>query len=163
MRSPLRFFSCYAKALHQVGRASQVSLMLCVLAVCMPAQAHDYYAKLFHIFHPWAEPTEPGVADTDVYVKFDEIMADDKLVGAKTLLAERVELRGPVGAAEGDPGALLPDIALAPGTDVELRPGTSRLVLKNLRLPLAWGRSYPMTLEFEKSGVVFVMVSVGTP
>ena len=139
-------------------------MLLVLCAACWPAQAHDYYAKFFHIYHPWAEPTEPGAADSAVYVKFDEIAADDQLISASTSLADRVELRGPAGVSpSGTEGLLLNGIALASGSEVELRPGSARLVLKGLKLPLQLGRSYPMTLEFEKSGVVFVMVSVGTP
>ena len=139
-------------------------MLLVLCAACWPAQAHDYYAKFFHIYHPWAEPTEPGAADSAVYVKFDEIAADDQLISASTSLADRVELRGPAGVSpSGTEGLLLNGIALASGSEVELRPGSARLVLKGLKLPLQLGRSYPITLEFEKSGVVFVMVSVGTP
>ena len=145
-------------------QALRLSVLLVLCAACWPAQAHDYYAKFFHIHHPWAEPTEPGAADSAVYVKFDEIAADDQLISASTLLAERVELRGPTGGGQpGIEGPLLNGIALASGAEVELRPGAARLVLKGLKLPLQVGRSYPMTLEFEKSGAVFVMVSVGTP
>lgn len=147
-----------------IVRTVLMSCMLAGLGVGETAQAHDYYAKHFHIFHPWADPTEPGVADTSVYVKFDNISADDQLIGAKTILAERVELRAATDPAiAGDDGLLLPHIQLAAGEEVELRPGAVRMVLKGLLLPLQWGRSYPMTLEFEKSGVLFVMVSVGTP
>jgi len=144
--------------------ALRTGVLMVFCGACGGAQAHDYYAKFFHIHHPWAEPTESGAADSAVYLKFDEISTDDKLIGAKTLLAERVELRAPADAeASGNPGKLLNGIALVSGSEVELSPGTARLVLKGLKLPLQWGRSYPMTLEFEKSGVMLVMVSVGTP
>lgn len=145
-------------------QALRLSVLLVLCAACWPAQAHDYYAKFFHIYHPWAEPTEPGAADSAVYVKFDDIAADDQLISASTSLADRVELRGPAGVGQlGTEGPLLKGIALASGAEVELRPGAARLVLKGLKLPLQLGRSYPMALEFEKSGVVSVMVSVGTP
>ena len=145
-------------------QALRFSLLMVLCAACWPAQAHDYYAKFFHIYHPWAEPTEAGVTDTAVYVKFDDIATDDKLIGARMSLADQVELRGPAGNGQsGTEGPLLKSVALASGSEVELRPGSARLVLKGLKLPLQLGRSYPMTLEFEKSGVVSVMVSVGTP
>lgn len=145
-------------------QALRLSVLLVLCAAGWPAQAHDYYAKFLHIHHPWAEPTELGAADSAVYVKFDEIAADDQLISASTSLADRVELRGPAGVSpSGTEGLLLNGIGLASGSELELWPGSARLVLKDLKLPLQLGRSYPMTLEFEKSGVVFVMVSVGTP
>lgn len=144
--------------------ALRACLCITFAASCLPAQAHDYYAKFFHVYHPWAEPTEPGAENSAVYLKFDEISADDKLIGAKTLLADRVELRGPVDAdVPGSTGKLLDGISLASGSELELRPGTMRLMLMGLKQPLQWGRSYPMTLEFEKSGMLIVTVSVGTP
>lgn len=139
-------------------------LFVVAITITPTANAHDYYAKNFHVFHPWADPTEPSARDAAVYIKFDEITADDKLLSARTLLAERVELRGAaVAGTEGGQGDVLPHIALVAGQDIDMQPGTTRLVLKGLRLPLHWGRSYPMTLEFEQSGVLLVMVSVGTP
>ena len=144
--------------------ALRFGLLLLLCTVGWSAQAHDYYAKLFHIYHPWAEPTETGAVDSAVYVKFDDIAVDDQLISASMSLADRVELRGPAGNGQtGTEGPLLKGVALASGSEVELRPGSAHLVLKGLKLPLQLGRSYPMTLEFEKSGAVFVMVSVGTP
>ena len=39
--------------------------------------------------------------------------------------------------------------------------GENHLLLKGLKAPLEWGRSYTMGLKFERAGVINVMVSVG--
>ncbi len=115
------------------------------------AQAHEYYAKSFTIIHPWADQSAPGAKNAAVYMKFDEISARDKLVSASSSIAERIDVKG--AGAKG--------IDIPAGAPIELKPGTWHLVLVNLKAPLVWGRSYPMTLVFEKSGPVAVMISIG--
>lgn len=119
------------------------------ILLAAPAMAHEYYAKSFTIIHPWALPTEAGVGTAAVYLKFEEISAGDKLVAAHASMAEKVALRGAAA------------IDLPAGATVELKPGTAYLELTGLKSPLQWGRSYPMTLQFEKSGPIQVMVSIG--
>ena len=127
----------------------------CVLIAVFPiAHPHEYYAKSFTVVHPWAEPSAAGAKNAEVFVKFDEISAGDKLVAAHSSLADSVELRSAT-------NTVLRNIDLASGKPVELGPRGAHLLLVNLKAPLQVGRSYPMTLEFEKSGPVQVQVSIG--
>ena len=119
------------------------------LLLTAPAIAHEYYAKSFTIIHPWALPTEAGASTAAVYLKFEEISAGDRLLAAHAAMADNVQLRG------------VAAIDLPAGATVELKPGTAYLELTGLKAPLQWGRSYPMTLQFEKSGPIQVMVSIG--
>jgi periplasmic copper chaperone A len=134
-----------------------VAQLACAVLIGMgtPAQAHEYYTRSFIIVHPWANPTEPGAVNAAVYVKFTEISDDDKLIAAGTQIADKVELRH---SRQPDP---LEGVSLTQGNTVELTADTAYLVLTDLKIPLLWGRSYPMTLVFEKSGPVLVMVSIG--
>ena len=132
------------------------ALTIAAAMLCSPAIGHEYYAKSFKVIHPWAEPTPAGANSAEVYMKIEQISEGDRLLSAQTSLAERVELHaGPVGTAP------LAAIALPPGPDIDLDEGRGYLHLVNLRTPLQWGRSYPMTLVFEKAGPVDVMISVG--
>jgi copper(I)-binding protein len=133
------------------------ALALAAAILCNPAIGHEYYAKSFKVIHPWAEPTVPGASSAEVYMKIEQISEGDRLLSAQTSFAERVELHAGAVAA-----APLAAIALPPGPDIELDAGTAYLHLVNLTAPLQWGRSYPMTLVFEKSGPVDVMISVGS-
>jgi copper(I)-binding protein len=129
---------------------------LAAAMLCTPAIGHEYYATSFKVIHPWAEPTVPGAKSAEVYMKIEQISEGDQLLSAHTSLAERVELHaGRVTAAP------LAAITLPPGPDINLDVGRGYLHLVNLTAPLQWGRSYPMTLVFEKSGPVDVMISVG--
>lgn len=132
------------------------TLALAAATLCAPAAGHEYYARSFKVIHPWSEPTPPGARSAEVYMKIEQIAEGDRLLSAQTSLAERVELHaGPSTAAP------LAAIDLPPGPDIDLDAGRGYLQLVNLTAPLQWGRSYPMTLVFEKSGPVDVMISVG--
>lgn len=124
--------------------------------LCTPARAHEYYARSFKVIHPWAEPTPAGVRSAQVFMKIEQISEGDRLLSAQTSLAQKVELHA--GPADTAP---LDAIELPPGPDIDLDAGRGYLQLLNLSTPLQWGRSYPMTLVFEKSGPVDVMISVG--
>ena len=132
------------------------ALAIAAAILCTPAMAHEYYARSFKVIHPWAEPTPSGIRSAQVYMKIEQISEGDRLLSARTSLAEKVELHaGPATTAP------LAAIDLPPGPDIDLDAGTGYLQLLNLTAPLQWGRSYPMTLVFEKSGPVDVMISVG--
>ncbi len=136
---------------HSIATLAAAAAMLCT-----PAVGHEYYAQSFKVIHPWAEPSAPGAQSANVFMKIEQISEGDRLLSAQTSLAEKVELHaGPVAATPLDA------IALPPGPDIDLDADRGYLHLVNLRAPLQWGRSYPMTLVFEKSGPVDVMISVG--
>lgn len=104
----------------------------CLLA--LPLAAHEYPVDGFTLVHPWADASEPGATDAAVHFKLEDVTQADRLVRASTPYAESVEVRG------------------------EQAP---QLVLHGLKAPLQWGRSYLMTLEFERAGPIVVMLSVG--
>jgi hypothetical protein len=121
------------------------------------AAACEFYADGFTLIHPWAEPTAPGVTEAPVYFRLEGVTRDDRLLRASSMFAQRVELRsGEDGAA---PAAS--QLAFAAADAVEFGPGHAHLLMRGLRTPLEWGRSYLMMLEFEKAGRMLVMVSVG--
>ncbi len=151
-----------------------------ILGLVMPSKAytHEYYTKSFTIIHPWANASEPGATSAEVYFRVEQISAADKLIGATTMLADKVELREsrsktiepakPAKDAQdtkNTKGAttepvLLKEITLPVDAVIELKPGGLHVKLVGLKNPLLSLRSYPMTLMFEKSGAVNVMVSV---
>ena len=157
---------------------------------CANALAHEYYTPSFKIIHPWSEPTLDGQHSGQVYMRFEEVSRDDNLIAAHSPLAERVELRiasddrstaksenrveikaaatqhvkiddkatTQVNAFADSKGG---SIRVSAGQTTELSAAQNHLVLVGLRAPMQWGRSYPMTLIFEKSGAVNVTVSIG--
>ena len=137
-------------------RTAAKALALCLLAAA--AQAHEYYAGTFTIVHPWTDATAPGAVSAPVYLKLEQITADDRLVEARSSFAGKIELRnGSMGAGS----AQVPALALKTGTDLDLNARGVHLVMLDLKAPLQWGRSYPLTLVFEKAGAIDTMLSVG--
>jgi copper(I)-binding protein len=134
-----------------------------LLAFTAAAGAHEYYTASFIIVHPWSMPTPTGATTAPVYLKFDQITAGDRLIGARSDFADKVELRSkvPVGSMnENSP--LEASVALDAGSTADLAPGSTHLLMLGLKAPLQWGRSYPLTLVSEKSGEVQTMLSVGS-
>ena len=137
-----------------------------VAAVCLvavAAHAHEYYTATFKIIHPWAEATAAGTSIAPVYLKFEEITGSDKLVAARSDIAGKVELRSKLdNDSTAEVSAILPAIEVTAGSTTELHAGGVHLVMIGLKTPLQWGRSYPLTLIFEKAGAIDTMLSVGS-
>ena len=134
-------------------RRSLLAALLSSLAVA-GARAHSYILGSVEIGHPWARPTSAqlGVAYCVLAIKGD---GSDRLLGAQTPVAERVELRTAAGEA-------VPAIEIASGRPVVLRPGKPYLGLVGLKQSLKLGDSFPLTLRFDFAGEITVTVMVET-
>jgi copper(I)-binding protein len=86
--------------------------------------------------------------------------AADRLVGASTPAAERVELH--TMAMDGNVMRMreVAAIDLPPGQTVALEPGRLHLMLMGLKSPLKADTKVPLTLKFEKAGEVQVELKV---
>jgi copper(I)-binding protein len=128
-----------------------------IALLALPVPAHEYCVAGFTLVHPWAEPTPPEATTAAVYFHVEQIAANDRLISASTPYAGSVEFR-----ADADDHAPLAALAIVAGQDMAFVPGQAHLLLRDLKSPLQWGRSYAMTLVFERAGEVQVMVSVGS-
>lgn len=112
----------------------------------------------------WSRPTPPGL---DIGVGYLTVTnggsAPERLIGAETPVAGRVELHTHV--MEGDVMRMRPVEAydIPPGGTLTLAPGGDHLMLMELKAPLALGDSVPLTLVFEKAGRVAVELKVEKP
>lgn len=130
--------------------------LACVAALSSPfgsAFAHEYYGKSFTLIHPWAEPSAPKAAQAEVFMTFEGVQGPDRLLRAESTLAARVDVLG----RDGKPAVK----GIEVGPETVLKPGGARVVLVGLKQPLELGRSYPLALTFERSGTMYVMVSIG--
>jgi hypothetical protein len=121
------------------------------------ARAHEYTARHFTLVHPWAYATAPGATSARVYFTIESVDEEDRLLGATTDFADVCELRASLDDA-APPLEFLP-VPVAELVDFSL--GHPHVLIKGLRSPLLWDRSYPLTLKFEKAGNLTVQVSVG--
>jgi periplasmic copper chaperone A len=149
---------------NPLRRAALGLLMVCFATV---AVAHGGRAGDISITHPFATPTPAGATQGAAYIATLENTGrtPDRLLRASTRAATRVELHTmAVDASQVMRMRELPDLPLAAGETVRMRPGGGvHLMLVGLRGPLKEGDSFPLTLEFERGGRTEVKVVVQVP
>lgn len=137
---------------------------LAVACSSLAVQAHGFRIASIAIGHPYARATVPGQPSGGGYLKLDnQGTTDDRLVGARAAVAERVELHSM--SMEGDVMRMrrVDAVDVPAGRAVELKPGGLHLMLLGLKAPLKAGERFPLTLAFEKAGEVEVVVNVEAP
>ena len=87
----------------------------------------------------------------------ESVDEEDRLLGATTDFADVCELR----ASLDDTAPALEFLPVPVGELVDYSLGHPHVLIKGLRFPLLWDRSYPLTLKFEKAGNLTVQISVG--
>ena len=110
----------------------------------------------------WARPTVAGQPVGGAYVQLQNTGgAADRLLGANTSAAERVELHSMQMSGDVMRMRQVDAIELPPGATVELAPGGLHLMLMGLKAPLRAGERLPLVLRFEKAGEVKTELVVG--
>lgn len=108
----------------------------------------------------WARPTIAKLRITAAYFQAATAAGGDRLLGAKTPMAERAELHEHVmenGIARMRP---VDAVAVAPDAPAVFQPGGYHVMIMGLKGPLKEGETFPLTLTFEKAGDVTVDVMV---
>lgn len=129
-------------------------------------QAHDFRVGDLAIDHPYATPSNPGVATGAVYFRGirNRGRSADRLIAASTPVAERVELHRMRLDGEVMRMREIPAIDLPAGQTVPLRHGQpTHLMLLGLKQPLAVGDRFELRLRFAQAGETTVQVWVQQP
>jgi copper(I)-binding protein len=117
------------------------------------AGACEFHTSNLRVNHPWTRATAAGATSAVVCMTIDEVTEADRLIGVETVVAE--------GAALGGAGAQARvDFSIPAGRESVLSESGTYVQLVGLRHPLEVGRSYPMTLIFEKGGYVLTSLNV---
>ena len=119
----------------------------------LPARACEFWTGNLRVTHPWTRATPEGAASAVVCMKFDEVTADDRLVGIDTDVASGAELGGLAASRKVD-------FRIPQGRETLLSEHDTYLRLLGLREPLELGRSYPIRLHFARGGVLVADLSV---
>lgn len=140
--------------------------LLASLALFGSAQAHDFRAGDLSIDHPYATPSLPGVQTGAAYLRGirNKGTVADRLIGARTPVAERVELH--TRQTDGDVVRMreVAAIEIPAGQEVQLRHGQPQhLMLVGLKQPLKAGERFDLTLRFERAGETTVKAWVQQP
>ena len=145
--------------------ARRIAIAVALLAVTVmigTAAAEDYQVKLLRVSNPFTRATPPGAVVAGAFMSIQNQGKEaDRLVSASSPVAGVVEIH----EMTMDGGLMkmraVNGIDLKPGATVELRPGGYHIMLEDLKRPLKDGEQIPLTLTFEKGGVLEVKVNVG--
>jgi copper(I)-binding protein len=112
--------------------------------------------------HAWARATPKSASTGAAFVTLvNNGTSDDRLLGVTSPAAERTQLF----SESIDNGVMkmtqLLSLDLHPGTPVVFKPGGIHMMLMGLKQPLSEGQTFPLTLTFEKAGVIEATVAVG--
>lgn len=86
--------------------------------------------------------------------------ATDELIGATSPEAGRVEIHNIIMKAGNMVMTPVDNLELSPESPLELKPHGVHIMLMGLNKPLEADTTFPLTLEFRKSGMIRVQVSV---
>ena len=111
------------------------------------------------IENAWARATAPGARLAAGYMTIRNAGAPDRLVGASSPAAERVEMH--VTRRDGEVSRMRQVQAYDVKRSFELKPGGAHLMFVNIKAPFTEGQRIPVVLRFEKGGEVKAEFHVG--
>ena len=114
------------------------------------------------VTNAWARAT-PGKAETGAAYLTIQSPTPDRLVSVSSPVAKKAELH--TMSMEGMVMKMRPlaGLDIAAGQNVTLKPGGEHIMLEGLNAPLREGKSFPLTLTFEKAGTRTVTVAIEKP
>jgi len=111
--------------------------------------------------HPWARATPKGATTGAAYMTVTNNGASaDRLVGATTPLADKVQFHKETEDNGVSRMREVRSMDLDPGTKVVFKPGDLHMMIVGLKQPLTEGKTFALTLQFEKAGSVKVTVPI---
>jgi periplasmic copper chaperone A len=135
-------------------------IMLAAAAMLALHSAGAMAQTKIEIAEPWARATIGQSRNTAAYMKLTNRATEpDRFVRASTPVAGKVELHTTVRDGNVMRMRELKSVELKPGEAVNFAPGGMHVMLLDVE-PLRAGRTFTLTLEFEKAGKQDVTVTV---
>jgi copper(I)-binding protein len=139
-----------------------VAVVLLVFGGCSATQAQTPAANSIVVEQPWARATPPGAKTGAAYLTVvNNGTAADRLLGATTPLADKVEFHRETEENGVSRMREVPGVEVKPGAKVTFKPGEMHMMMVGLKQPLKEGQNLPLTLQFEKAGNVAVTAAIG--
>ncbi len=140
-------------------------VLLCVLGfVGASAQAETVDVGPLKIENPWARATAPSAKAGGAFMVIENTGAiADRLVGARSDVAGRVEVHETSMVNNVMRMRPVGEITIDPGRKVELKPGGYHVMLMDLKSALTEGETFSLSLTFEKAGEVTLTVPIQAP
>ena len=110
---------------------------------------------------PWARATPPSAKLAAGYLTVVNAGAADRLLGASSPAAERVEMH--VTLKDGDILRMrqVKDFEVPANGRLELKPAGGHLMFVGIKWPFRDGEKVPVTLRFERAGELKVELAIG--
>jgi periplasmic copper chaperone A len=123
--------------------------------------AHHQMTARPAVTQVWSRAMPPTAPTGAVYFTLQNPGDEpDRLIGVNTPRAKKAELHTHVHEGEMMRMRQIDSIEVPAGGRVELKPGSSHVMLFQLSEPLVAGERFPLTLKFEHAGEVTVDVSI---
>lgn len=140
-------------------RAEWLKRAVLLAALCAAAPAALAQVA---IENPWARATAPGAKVAGGYMVIrNPGAAPDRLVGASSPAAARVELHVHVREGEVMKMREVKGYDVPANSAFELKPGGAHLMFMEIKRPFVEGEMVPVTLKFERAGEVKAEFHVG--
>lgn len=138
-----------------------ITLAAMLALTIQPAEAGEAIKGDIGVHGAWARATPAKAPAGGAFLTIANAGAqDDVLLAAKAGVSKTVELHTHL----NDNGIMrmraVSSILIRAGQKVEMEPGGLHVMLMGLNAPLEQGKSFPLTLVFEKAGEVIVPVDI---
>ena len=134
--------------------------MKAVFAVALSFWMTSVFSQV-SVENPWARPTPPSAKLGAGYLTVVNAGAADRLVGAASPAAARVEMHVTIRDGEIMRMREVKAFDLPAKGRLELKPAGAHLMFIDLKRPFKAGDKVPVTLKFDKAGEVKVDLLVG--
>ncbi len=121
--------------------------------------AHGGEAKGTEVLHPWVRATPGGSTITAAFMEIKS-EAGDKLTGAKSAAAGRVEVHTHIMDGEVMKMRRVESLEIAKGDSKVLKPGGDHIMLFDVKQPLKEGDQVKLILTFQNAGDIEVDATV---
>ncbi|MBV7561534.1 copper chaperone PCu(A)C [Pseudomonas sp. sia0905] len=139
----------------------KLALTAALLATSLLANAHEYDVGQLHIDHPWSREMPPVAPTAAAYfVVHNKGDADDRLLTVETPVAGKAEIHEHAHVNGMMKMQQVQNVVIPAGGEVKFAPMGYHVMLFNLKQQAQAGDRFPMTLTFEKAGLVTVEVAV---
>jgi periplasmic copper chaperone A len=139
----------------------KILLLAALLGAGVPAYAHDFSLGQLHIEHPWSREMPPVAPTAAVYfVVRNSGDAADRLLRVGTSAADKAELHEHVHADGVMTMQQVQVVEVPAGGEVRFEPMGYHVMLFGVKQQAKEGQRIPLTLTFEKAGVIELDVAV---
>jgi len=138
-----------------------IAALIIALGVCVPAHAASPRMGSVTVEHAWARATPKGAPNAAVYLTLVNNGSEtDRLIGASSPVADNIQFHEELDENGVSKMRALQSIEVAPGAPVVLKPNGLHLMLR-IKQQLKEDETFPLTLTFEKAGLIEATVKVG--